>query len=182
MIAIIAIIRCLTGWLKSIGSRIVFELDHRKRVLYVIPKQNIMGKMPVVHVRVVLRDTVPGTNHSTSPPQRLSSSRCTRRPQTGIRRWLPDVVCQLVGIAMVLGYFMKGKRVWRVMPHGARPHVNVLQRRHHQLKAENAFNLGRATAGGQIGCDASVFGGWGWQNGSLRPARYRCCIGWNSFV
>jgi hypothetical protein len=39
-----------TGWLESIGSRVVYELDYRKPVLYVIPIQSILGKLPVVPV------------------------------------------------------------------------------------------------------------------------------------
>jgi hypothetical protein len=38
------------GWLDSIGSRIVYELDHRKPILYVIPVENILGKLPLVPV------------------------------------------------------------------------------------------------------------------------------------
>ena len=38
------------GWLDSIGSRIVYELDHRNPILYVIPIQSILGKLPVVPV------------------------------------------------------------------------------------------------------------------------------------
>jgi hypothetical protein len=41
---------CRAGWLKSVGSQIVYELDHRKPVLYVIPIQNILGKHLVVPV------------------------------------------------------------------------------------------------------------------------------------
>jgi hypothetical protein len=38
------------GLLDSIGSRIVYELDHRKPILYVIPVESILGKLPVVPV------------------------------------------------------------------------------------------------------------------------------------
>ncbi len=38
----------MTGWLKSIGSRVVYELDHRKPVQYVILIDHIFGKLPVV--------------------------------------------------------------------------------------------------------------------------------------
>ena len=38
------------GWLNSVGSRILYELDHRKPVLYVIPIQNIIGKLCLVPV------------------------------------------------------------------------------------------------------------------------------------
>ena len=50
LIIAINLIMCIAGWLKSIGSQIVYELDHRKPVLYVIPIQNILGKLPVVPV------------------------------------------------------------------------------------------------------------------------------------
>jgi hypothetical protein len=35
----------LSLWLNSVGSRILYEFDHRKPVLYVIPTQNIIGKL-----------------------------------------------------------------------------------------------------------------------------------------
>ena len=38
------------GWLKSVGSRVVYELDYKKPILYVIPIQSILGKLPVVPV------------------------------------------------------------------------------------------------------------------------------------
>jgi hypothetical protein len=38
------------GWLDSIDSRIIYELDHRKPILYVIPVESILGKLPVVPV------------------------------------------------------------------------------------------------------------------------------------
>jgi hypothetical protein len=38
------------GWVSSVGSRIVYELDYRKPILYVLPVQNIIGKLPVVPV------------------------------------------------------------------------------------------------------------------------------------
>jgi hypothetical protein len=40
----------LAGWLKSIGYQILYELDHRKPVLYVAPVDYIMGKLPLVPV------------------------------------------------------------------------------------------------------------------------------------
>ena len=36
--------------MESIGSQILYELDHRKPVLYVIPIDNIVGKLLVVPV------------------------------------------------------------------------------------------------------------------------------------
>ncbi len=52
IIAIIAIISdCfLVGWLESVRSRVVYELDYKKPVLFVIPIQSILGKLPVVPV------------------------------------------------------------------------------------------------------------------------------------
>ena len=52
IIAITAIISdCfLVGWLESVGSRVVYELDYKKPVLYIIPIQSVLGKLPVVPV------------------------------------------------------------------------------------------------------------------------------------
>jgi len=41
---------CFIGWLESVGSRVVYELDYKKPILYVIPIQSILGKLPVVPV------------------------------------------------------------------------------------------------------------------------------------
>jgi hypothetical protein len=41
---------CNAGWLKSVGSQILYELDHRKPVLCVIPIEHVLGKPPVVPV------------------------------------------------------------------------------------------------------------------------------------
>ena len=49
-IMFIILIMCIAVWLESIGPKIVYELDHRKPVLYVIPIENILGKLPVVPV------------------------------------------------------------------------------------------------------------------------------------
>ena len=52
IIAIIAIIAdCfLLGWLASGGSRVVYELDYKIPILYVVPIQNILGKLSLVPV------------------------------------------------------------------------------------------------------------------------------------
>ncbi len=52
IIAFIAIIvDCFfVGWLESVGSRVVYELDYKKPILYVVPIQNILGKLPLVPV------------------------------------------------------------------------------------------------------------------------------------
>ena len=36
--------------MESVGSRVLYELDYRKPVLYVIPIQSILGKLAVVPV------------------------------------------------------------------------------------------------------------------------------------
>lgn len=38
------------GWLAPVNSRILYELDHRKPILYVLPIENILGRLPVVPV------------------------------------------------------------------------------------------------------------------------------------
>ena len=68
IIAIIVIIGyCfVVGWLESVGSRVVYELDYKKPVLYVVPIQSILGKLPVVPVGDTgtiqhrMRNTFPG--------------------------------------------------------------------------------------------------------------------------
>jgi hypothetical protein len=54
IIAFIAIIvDCfVAGWLESVGSRVIYELDYKKPILrlYVVPIQNILDKLPVVPV------------------------------------------------------------------------------------------------------------------------------------
>ena len=52
-------------------------------------------------------------DHSTPPAQSLS--RGTRRLQARFGRWMPDVVCQLVGIGMVPWYVMKRSRRFELM-------------------------------------------------------------------
>ncbi len=57
---------CFVGWLDSVGSLVVYELDYKKPILYVIPIQSILGKLPVVpvgHTCTIpyhLRNTFPG--------------------------------------------------------------------------------------------------------------------------
>ena len=41
------------------GSRVLYELDYRKPVLYVIPIQSILGKLAVVPVGDTLAGTIP---------------------------------------------------------------------------------------------------------------------------
>ncbi len=43
----------------SIGSRVVYELDHKNPILYVIPIQSILGKLPVVPVASGDTGTIP---------------------------------------------------------------------------------------------------------------------------
>jgi hypothetical protein len=38
----------IIDWLESVGSQILFELDPKKPVLYVVPIESILGKLPVV--------------------------------------------------------------------------------------------------------------------------------------
>ncbi len=35
------------GWLESVGSRVVYELDYKKPILYVVPIQNIRANFPL---------------------------------------------------------------------------------------------------------------------------------------
>ncbi len=74
---------------------LVYELDYRNPVMYVIPILSILGKLPVVPVS----DTGTIAHHSIPLAQHHLDR--TRRLQAGWRRWMQDVVCQLVGIGMV---------------------------------------------------------------------------------
>jgi hypothetical protein len=68
------------GWLGSIGSRIEYELDHRKSILYVIQVESILGKLPVVPVGDT--GTIPHRlrNHfSGAPDDRMPGSGDGRR-------------------------------------------------------------------------------------------------------
>jgi hypothetical protein len=40
----------LVGWLESVESRVEYELDYKKPILYVIPIQSVLGKLPLVPV------------------------------------------------------------------------------------------------------------------------------------
>ncbi len=79
IIAIISIISdCfLVGWLESVGSRVVYELDYKKPILYVIPIQSILGKLPLVPVGDT--GTIP---HSTR--NAFSGAPGDRRPGAGV--------------------------------------------------------------------------------------------------
>ena len=68
--------------MESVGSRVIYELDYKKPILYVIPVESILGKLPVVPVgdtRTILhnlRIRFPG-----APGDRREGSR------DGCRRW-----------------------------------------------------------------------------------------------
>ena len=55
----------LVGWLESVGSRVVYELDYKKPILYVVPIQNILGKLPLVPVGDT--GTIPHSMRNTFP-------------------------------------------------------------------------------------------------------------------
>ncbi len=42
--------KCISGWLESVGSLVTYELDYKKPILYIIPVERILGKLPVVPV------------------------------------------------------------------------------------------------------------------------------------
>ncbi len=54
LVSVICITRIIliktSGWLESVGSRVLYELDYKKLILYVIPIESILGKLPVVPV------------------------------------------------------------------------------------------------------------------------------------
>jgi hypothetical protein len=105
---------CFIGWLESVGSRVVYELDYQKPILYVIPIQSILGKLPVVPVG----DT------GTIPSQHIFWR--SWRPPTGCWRWMQDVVRQLVRFGMVTGHVMNLKGSQRAPTHGKMFHVTSM--------------------------------------------------------
>ena len=84
IIAIIAIIaECfLLGWLASVGSRVVYKLDYKKPILFVVPIQNILGKLSLVPVGDT--STIPHSMHNT-----FAGAPGDRRPGAGdgCRMW-----------------------------------------------------------------------------------------------
>jgi hypothetical protein len=60
----------------GVGSRVVYELDYKKPILYIVPIESILGKLPVAPV---------GDTGTISHAQRLSGR--SRRPQAGRRQW-----------------------------------------------------------------------------------------------
>ncbi len=83
IIAIISIISdCfLVGWLDSVGSRVAYELDYTKPILYVIPIQSILGKLPLVPVGDT--GTIPHSMHNA-----ISGAPGDRRPGAGDGCWM----------------------------------------------------------------------------------------------
>ncbi len=77
----------VAGWLKLVGSLIVYELDYRKSIIYI---QIILGKLPA---SCCPRQPERHRNNSIPPVQRLSWLKAGSPGQ----RLLPDVVCQLLG-------------------------------------------------------------------------------------
>ncbi len=70
-------------------AQVVYELDYRKPVLYVIPIQSILGKLAVVPVSVGDTGTIQYHLHNVFPGA------------PGDRKLGAGEVCQLVGIGMV---------------------------------------------------------------------------------
>jgi hypothetical protein len=83
IIAIISFISdCfLLEWLESVGSRVVYELDYKKPILYVIPIQSILGKLPLVPVGDT--GTIPHSMHNA-----ISGAPGDRRPGAGDGCWM----------------------------------------------------------------------------------------------
>jgi hypothetical protein len=79
-IAIIAIIAdsCVVGWLGSVGTQVAYELDYKKPILYVVPIQSILGKLPVVPVGTNTFPGAPGDRRMDAirMDARLGSSAC----------------------------------------------------------------------------------------------------------
>ena len=83
------------AWLESVGSRVLYEQDPKKPVLYVIPVESILGKLPVVPHRPCRRFWVCAQRNAHTIPRRAC------RPHARRRRLLSRVVCQLMGAGLV---------------------------------------------------------------------------------
>ncbi len=81
MVIIALISHCfVVGWLEFVGSRVVYELDYKKPILYVVPIQSILGKLLVVTVPVGNTGTIPHHMRNTFPGAPGDSD---RRPGAG---------------------------------------------------------------------------------------------------
>jgi hypothetical protein len=80
-------------WLESVGSRVVYELDYKKPILYVVPIQSILGKLPVVPVGDT--GTILHRLRNTFPPQVSGRPAAPgdRKPGTGdgCRMWFVNL-------------------------------------------------------------------------------------------
>ena len=70
--------------MESVGSRVAYELDYTKPILYVVPIQNILGKLPLVPVGDTGTIMIPHRMHNA-----FSGAPGDRRPGTGdgCRMW-----------------------------------------------------------------------------------------------
>ncbi len=89
------------GWVNSVGSRIVYELDYRKPVLYVLPIPNILVKLPVVPVGDTgtilhhLLNVFPGPLHPVTASRILEMVAGCGLSARG--RWDGPVICNELG-------------------------------------------------------------------------------------
>ncbi len=106
----------------SIGSRVVYELDHKNPILYVIPIQSILGKLPVVPVGDT--GTIPHHLRHHFPGARGDAGRVLVMDSVcglSIRgHWIGPVISNETGRAVCAS----------VLPHGERFHVTVPPKHH----------------------------------------------------
>ena len=105
----------------SIGSRIVYELDHKKPILYVIPVESILGKLPVVPVGDTA--TIPHRlrNHSSFPGRLATAGRVPAMDAgCGLStrgHWDGPVICNEAGQAVRASVVRHGFHVIPPMHH-----------------------------------------------------------------
>ena len=95
--------------IESVGSQVVYELDYRNPVLYVILIQSILGKLPVVPVSDT--GTIPYHLHSLFP-----GAPGDRRPGAGCGlstrgHWDGPVTCNDMGQGICASVVPHGKRI-----------------------------------------------------------------------
>ncbi len=95
-----------------VESQILYELGHRQPVLWVIPIENILGKLPVVHVRVGHTGTITHHLRNDFPGAGAAATRC---PQARCAEAGEDAGCGLCG-PVICNEWEGRHAAWRKVP------------------------------------------------------------------
>ncbi len=89
----------ISGWLESVGSCVLYELDYKKPILYVIPIESILGKLPVAPVGDtgtiphILRNHFPGAPGDCRPGSGDGCRMCIRCGLSTLGHWDGLAIC-----------------------------------------------------------------------------------------